>query len=90
MHNHASVDENGQLLAVVHVSCGWLSWWTEITAWCAYVSVMQGNPSTGEIFNGIPNLDHSSEVVANDLKNWLQWLRKDHGFDGFRFDYAKG
>ncbi|XP_073393185.1 probable alpha-amylase 2 isoform X2 [Physcomitrium patens] len=49
-----------------------------------------GKPSTGEIFKGVPNLDHSSEVVANDLKNWLEWMRKDVGFECFRFDYAKG
>lgn len=51
---------------------------------------MQGKPSTGEIFKGVPNLDHSSEVVANDLKSWLEWMRKDVGFECFRFDYAKG
>lgn len=27
---------------------------------------------------------------AQDLKEWLAWLRRDVGFDGWRFDFAKG
>jgi hypothetical protein len=25
-----------------------------------------------------------------DIKHWLSWLRTDVGFDGWRFDFAKG
>jgi alpha-amylase len=49
-----------------------------------------GNPKTGIIFEGAPNLDHTQEFVRNDLKNWMRWLRYDLGFSDFRFDFAKG
>ncbi|KAG6542753.1 hypothetical protein Mapa_015828 [Marchantia paleacea] len=49
-----------------------------------------GNPSTGEIFQGAPNIDHTQEFVRNDLKEWLRWLIKDVGYNSFRFDFAKG
>jgi hypothetical protein len=25
-----------------------------------------------------------------DIKHWLSWLRRDVGFDGWRFDFVKG
>ncbi|KAH8935240.1 hypothetical protein BDL97_17G019100 [Sphagnum fallax] len=49
-----------------------------------------GNPSTGAIFEGVPNIDHTQEFVRNDLKNWMNWLRNNLGFSDFRFDFAKG
>eukprot|EP00249_Psilotum_nudum_P022030 c28345_g1_i3 orf=72-1013(-) len=49
-----------------------------------------GNPSTGEAFSGVSNIDHTQEFVRNDLKKWLKWIRDDIGFDDFRFDFAKG
>ncbi|KAG0612666.1 hypothetical protein M758_6G044000 [Ceratodon purpureus] len=49
-----------------------------------------GNPKTGVIFEGVPNLDHTQEFVRNDLKNWMRWVRKDLGFTDFRFDFSKG
>ncbi|KAJ7545512.1 hypothetical protein O6H91_09G123200 [Diphasiastrum complanatum] len=49
-----------------------------------------GNPSTGAIFEGVPNIDHAQEFVRKDIITWLRWLRKDVGFGGFRFDFAKG
>lgn len=27
---------------------------------------------------------------AQDIKQWLSWLRSDVGFDGWRFDFVKG
>ena len=27
---------------------------------------------------------------VQDLKDWLTWLRHDVGYDGWRFDFAKG
>ncbi|KAJ4759323.1 Alpha-amylase [Rhynchospora pubera] len=49
-----------------------------------------GNKSTGENFDGVPNIDHTQSFVREDIAQWLIWLRKDVGFQDFRFDFAKG
>ncbi|CAM6110423.1 unnamed protein product [Calypogeia fissa] len=49
-----------------------------------------GNPSTGAVFEGAPNIDHTQEFVRSDLKEWLKWTLSDIGFNSFRFDFAKG
>lgn len=49
-----------------------------------------GNPSTGEVFAGVSNIDHTQEFVRKDLIEWLKWLRSNVGFDDLRFDFAKG
>ncbi|PNY07594.1 putative alpha-amylase 2-like protein [Trifolium pratense] len=49
-----------------------------------------GNPNTGAIFKGFPNIDHTQDFVRKDITAWLQWLRHKVGFQDFRFDYAKG
>lgn len=51
---------------------------------------LQGNRSTGDNFNGVPNIDHSQEFVRKDIIGWLQWLRQTVGFQDFRFDFARG
>ncbi|KAH6800665.1 alpha-amylase-like 3 [Perilla frutescens var. hirtella] len=50
----------------------------------------RGNPSSGEIFHAAPNIDHSQDFVRRDIKGWLNWLRNDIGFDGWRLDFARG
>eukprot|EP01018_Ginkgo_biloba_P018376 Gb_04803 [translate_table: standard] len=49
-----------------------------------------GNCSTGDNFDGAPNIDHNQDFVRRDIKEWLRWLRKSIGFQDFRFDFAKG
>ncbi|KAG9442169.1 hypothetical protein H6P81_018023 [Aristolochia fimbriata] len=49
-----------------------------------------GNRSTGDNFDGVPNIDHTQHFVRKDIIGWLQWLRKSIGFQDFRFDFAKG
>ncbi|KAJ7005718.1 hypothetical protein NC653_005131 [Populus alba x Populus x berolinensis] len=49
-----------------------------------------GNRSTGDNFNGVPNIDHTQHFVRKDITAWLQWLRKNVGFQDFRFDFARG
>lgn len=49
-----------------------------------------GNLSTGENFDGVPNIDHTQDFVRKDIKEWLIWLRRSVGFQDFRFDFAKG
>ncbi|XP_047982425.1 uncharacterized protein LOC125223353 [Salvia hispanica] len=50
----------------------------------------RGNPSSGDIFHAAPNVDHSQDFVRKDIKEWLNWLRNDIGFDGWRLDFARG
>ncbi|XP_058070368.1 uncharacterized protein LOC131219319 isoform X2 [Magnolia sinica] len=50
----------------------------------------RGNPSSGDIFHAAPNIDHSQEFVRKDIKEWLNWLRNDIGFDGWRLDFVRG
>ncbi len=52
---------------------------------CKYMS-----SNTWVIFEGVPNIDHTSEVVTNDLKNWPLWVCTEVGFTCFCFDYAEG
>ena len=49
-----------------------------------------GARGSGEDYTAAPNIDHSQERIRQDLINWLKWLRKSIGYDGWRFDYVKG
>ncbi|KAG9140183.1 hypothetical protein Leryth_015799 [Lithospermum erythrorhizon] len=50
----------------------------------------RGNKSSGDNFHAAPNIDHSQEFVRRDIKDWLRWLRKDIGYDGWRLDFVRG
>ncbi|XP_066347137.1 probable alpha-amylase 2 isoform X2 [Miscanthus floridulus] len=50
----------------------------------------KGNKSTGDNFDGVPNIDHTQPFVRKDIIEWLIWLRKSIGFQDFRFDFTKG
>ncbi|GKB48259.1 alpha-amylase 3, chloroplastic-like protein [Tanacetum coccineum] len=36
------------------------------------------------------NIDHSQDLVRKDIREWLRWLRKETGYDGWRLDYVGG
>ncbi|KAF5840255.1 glycoside hydrolase superfamily [Dunaliella salina] len=50
----------------------------------------RGNPKQGDDYGAAPNIDHSQEFVRRDIIEWLNFLRHDVGFDGWRFDFVRG
>ncbi|KAF8061950.1 AMY1.2 [Scenedesmus sp. PABB004] len=50
----------------------------------------QGNRDTGDDFWGAPDLDHANPHLREALVHWLQHLRDNVGFTGWRFDFARG
>ncbi|TVU35324.1 hypothetical protein EJB05_17209, partial [Eragrostis curvula] len=50
----------------------------------------RGNKSSGDNFHAAPNIDHSQDFVRNDVKEWLCWMRKEVGYDGWRLDFVRG
>ncbi|KAJ1294850.1 hypothetical protein BS78_01G178100 [Paspalum vaginatum] len=49
-----------------------------------------GNADTGLDYEPAPDLDHLDTRVRSELPEWLNWLRSDVGFDGWRLDFAYG
>lgn len=48
------------------------------------------NKDTGEGWDGLRDLDHKSENVQTAVKAYLNFLLKDLGYTGFRYDMVKG
>ena len=48
------------------------------------------NKDTGEKWDGMRDLDHKSENVQTIVKAYLNFLLKDLGYTGFRYDMVKG
>ncbi|GIL81108.1 hypothetical protein Vretimale_12784 [Volvox reticuliferus] len=49
-----------------------------------------GNPDTGDDYGPAPDLDHANPELRAALKDWLSWLQRDIGFQGWRFDFTRG
>lgn len=87
-HRYASHQENG-LWNVFHYPSGKAVWekWAVVSG-DGFGGT--GLADSGEGFGPAPDLDHSNPRVRQDVVDWLKWLRRTIGFDGWRFDYAKG
>ncbi len=57
-----------------------------------YDPVAAGLKSQGESgsFSAARDLDHSNPLVRDGIKTWMNWLKNDIGFDGWRYDFVHG
>ena len=51
---------------------------------------LSANNDTGEGWGGMRDLDHKSENVQTIVKAYLDFLKNDLGYAGFRYDMVKG
>jgi len=49
-----------------------------------------GGPDEGENFDGARDLDHRNVTVQNTIKAYMQFLKNDIGYAGWRYDMTKG
>ena len=49
-----------------------------------------GNADTGGGYAAGRDLDHTYYSVQSRIESWMNWLKTDIGFKGWRYDYVKG
>ena len=49
-----------------------------------------GANDTGDDFNGSRDLDHTSSTVRDAIKGYMNFLKNDMGYSGWRYDMTKG
>ncbi len=56
----------------------------------SYDHIPKGAPDTGDNFDGARDIDHTNKNVQNTIKVYLDFLKNDIGYDGWRYDFVKG
>lgn len=51
---------------------------------------LTGSADTGDNFDGFRDLDHTNATVRQNIKTYLDYLRDELGYAGFRYDMVKG
>lgn len=51
---------------------------------------LTGNADTGDDFDGYRDLDHTNALVQQNVKTYLDYLKDELGYAGFRYDMVKG
>ncbi|MCK5106983.1 MAG: hypothetical protein KAQ76_05430 [Elusimicrobiales bacterium] len=50
----------------------------------------KGNADTGKTYHAARDIDHTQRYVRESVSAWLNRLRNHIGYDGWRYDYARG
>ncbi len=50
----------------------------------------QGVPDTGKGFHAGRDIDHTKAYVQDSIKEWMNWMRNQINYDGWRYDYGRG
>jgi alpha-amylase len=56
----------------------------------SYDHIPQGNPDTGENYGAARDVDHTNVNVQNTIKAYLDFLKNEIGYEGWRYDLVKG
>lgn len=63
----------------------------QTAAWAKTAGIsLSTNTDTGEDWSGCRDLDHKSENVRKNIINYIQYLKNDLGYAGYRYDMVKG
>jgi len=49
-----------------------------------------GGADTGKSYDAARDIDHANDSIRESLKEWLGWMKSSVGYDGWRYDYARG
>ncbi|WP_172665899.1 starch-binding protein [Flammeovirga sp. OC4] len=61
----------------------WSEYSTEKGAAC-------GDNDSGTQYEAARDLNHNSLTVRDEVKKWMNWLKNDVGYDGWRYDFVHG
>jgi len=56
----------------------------------SYPHTPAGNPDTGENYGAARDVDHTNTNIQNTIKAYLNFLKNEIGYDGWRYDMVKG